>query len=62
MMAKTEPKEYNPHVIVVWTSSETIAVQEYAYKEDAEEKYNELVQTHIQKIVLAKVIKSHGEG
>lgn len=55
-------KEYNPHVIVVWTSDTTVAVKEYSYKEDAEEKYQELVALHVQKIVLAKVVRSHGEG
>ena len=55
-------KEYAPHVIVVWTSPTTVAVKEYPYKEDAEEKYNEVVQTHAQRVVLAKIIKSHGEG
>lgn len=55
-------KEYDPHVIVVWTSPNAVAVQEYPYKEDAEEKYNDVVQAHAQKVVLAKIIKSHGEG
>jgi hypothetical protein len=64
-------KEYNPHVVVVWMSSlrgsgsfaapfTTVAVKEYPFKEDAEEKYNELI--HADKVVLAKVVKSHGEG
>lgn len=55
-------KEYNPHIIVVWTSPSTVAVKEYPYKEDAEEKYNELLQLGAVKVVLAKTIKSHGEG
>ena len=55
-------KEYNPHIIVVWTSDTTVAVKEYHYQEDAEEKYRELTEAHVQKVVLAKVTKSHGEG
>ena len=55
-------KEYNPHVVIVWTGSTNVAVQEYPYKEDAEEKYNEIVQLHVRKVVLAKIVKSHGEG
>lgn len=58
--AKAE-KKYDPHVVVVWTSDTTIAAQEYSYKEDAEEKYEALTQSHF-KAVLAKVIKAHGEG
>lgn len=54
-------KVYNPHIIVVWTSSTTVAVKEYPYQEDAEEKYREL-ETHVQKLVLAKVVRAHGEG
>ena len=55
-------KEYNPHVVVVWTSATTVAVKEYSYKEDAEEKYHQLTEMHVQKVVLAKVVRSHGEG
>lgn len=55
-------KTYEPHVIVVWTSDTTVAVKEYSYKEDAVEKYNELREAHVQKVVLAKVVRSHGEG
>jgi len=55
-------KEYNPHVIIVWTSETAVAVKEYPYKEDAEEKYNEIVQLHPYKVVLAKVVKAHSEG
>lgn len=54
-------REYNPHVVVVWTSATTIAAQEYSCKEDAEEKYEALVQARF-KVVLAKVVKAHGEG
>ena len=54
-------KEYNPHIVVVWTSPTTVAAKEFPYQEDAEEKYHEVVELH-QKVTLAKVIKSHGEG
>jgi len=62
LLKKESVKEYDPHVVIVWTSPTTVAVKEFPYGEDAEEKYNELVQLHAQKVVLAKVIKSHGEG
>jgi len=70
-------KKYDPHVIVVWTpclsgkmrnrkleavEDTEVAVQEYSYKEDAEEKYELLIQAGAPKVVLAKVIKAHGEG
>ena len=55
-------KQYDPHVIVLWVSDTTFAVKEFPFKEDAEEKYNEVVQTRVLKVVLAKVIKMHGEG
>lgn len=57
-------KEYSPHIVVVWSreSNEVAAVKEFSYKEDAEEKYNDLVLLHAAKIVLAKLVRSHGEG
>ena len=55
-------KEYNPHIIAVWTSSTIVFVKEFPFKEDAEEKYRELLEVHTQKIVMAKVVKTHGEG
>lgn len=54
-------KEYSPHIVVVWTSPTSVAVKEFPYREDAEAKYQELVEAH-QKVTLAKVTKSHGEG
>jgi len=54
-------KTYEPHIVVVWTSDTSVAVKEYSYKEDAEEKYNQVVQMHY-KVALAKVVKEHGEG
>jgi len=54
-------KTYSPHIVVVWTSDTTVAVKEYHYQEDAEEKYHELVELH-QRVTLAKVVKVHGEG
>jgi len=62
LLKKESVKDYDPHVVVVWTSPTTVAVKEYPYREDAEEKYNEVVQAHAQKVVLAKIIKTHGEG
>jgi hypothetical protein len=65
-MSSPEQKQYAPHVVIVWIATPgrqvTVAVQEYPYKEDAEEKYNEIVQLYAQKVVLAKVVRSHGEG
>jgi len=55
-------KEYNPHVVIVWTSPTQVAVQEYPYKEDAEEKYNDIAQLHVYKVVLAQRVKVHAEG
>jgi len=55
-------KKYDPHVVIVWTSDTTVAVKEYPYKEDAEEKYHQLTETHAQKVVLAQVVRVHGEG
>jgi hypothetical protein len=59
---RTISKTYSPHIVVVWTSDTTVVVKEYPYQEDAEEKYEELIQVHVQKITLAKVVKKHGEG
>lgn len=58
-----DSKEYNPHIVAVWTSPDNFAVvvQEFPYKEDAETKYEEIVQRGVSKIILAKVIKVHGE-
>lgn len=58
----TTEKKYDPHVVVVWPNSSTVAVKEFSHKEEAEEKYEELVQKHAPKVVLAQVVKSHGEG
>jgi len=56
-------KTYEPHVIVVWASPTNVAVQEFPYKEDAEEKYNEILPLRgFQKVVLAKIVRKHGEG
>ena len=53
-------KTYNPHIVVVWTST-GVAVKEFPYEEDAVEKFNEIRSLHL-KVTLAKVIRSHGEG
>ena len=65
-------KTYEPHFIIVWASTNVnidkkgtaigVAVKEFPYKEDAYEKYNELIQKGIQEIALAKLIKKHVEG
>jgi len=55
-------KTYEPHFIIVWTSDVSVAVKEVPYKEDAYEKYNELIQKGVQRIALAKLIKKHMEG
>lgn len=55
-------KTYAPHIIVVWTSDTTVGAQLFPYKEDAEDKYQELVRRRVPKVVLAKVVKAHGEG
>jgi hypothetical protein len=55
-------REYDPHVVVVWPTPSTVAAQVYPCREDAEEKYNEIVQLRVQKVVLAKIIKADGEG
>ena len=57
----TIEKQYNPHVVVVWATNAMVA-QEFPHIEDAEDKYNEIVQTHPRKVVLAKVVRAHGEG
>jgi hypothetical protein len=59
-------KTYEPHVIIVWVrpeiGSEIAAVKEIPYREDAYEKYNNLIEGGATKIALAKVVKKHGEG
>lgn len=55
-------KEYNPHMVIVWTTAKEVAIKEFSYKEDAESKYNEIVQLNAEKVVLAKLVKSHGQG
>ena len=55
-------KHYDPHIVVVWTSETTVAVQEFPYEEDAVEKYNEVVQLHFRKVALARIVREHGEG
>ena len=65
------PKEFNPHIVVIWLSdNKSVYVKDYSYKQDAEEKYGQLEQllaeigarAKIQKIALAKIVKTHGEG
>lgn len=58
-------KQYNPHVVIVWTTATTattVVIKEFSYEEDARAKYEELVSLHAEKVVLAKVVRSHGEG
>ncbi|MFA5306641.1 MAG: hypothetical protein WC365_04270 [Candidatus Babeliales bacterium] len=55
-------KTYEPHVIIVYATDKTMAVKEFSYKEDAYQKYNDILQVVGVKIVLAKVVKMHGEG
>lgn len=65
-------KTYEPHFIIVWASvdvtinrresSETVAVKEIPYREDAYEEYSNLVQKGVQKIALVKLVKKHVEG
>jgi len=62
LLHQDSTKMYEPMLVVVWTSPTAVAVKEYPFREDAEDKYNELLQAHVPKVVLAKIIKSHGEG
>jgi len=59
--AWAQNKVYEPHAVIVWPSPTTVAVKEYPYKEDAEAKYEEIVQMH-QTVALAKIVKKHSEG
>lgn len=52
---------YEPHIVVVWIK-DTVAVKEFAYKEDAEVLYQECISKGIPKVALAKIVKEHGEG
>jgi len=60
--AKKKAKEFSPHVVIFWGNANAITVREFSYKEDAEDLYEQLLQAHTQKAVLAKVVKAHGEG
>jgi len=61
-VVKKKEKEFNPHVVLLWGNAKAIAVREFSFKEDAESLYEDAVQAHAFKVVLAKVVKSHGEG
>jgi hypothetical protein len=54
-------KTFQPHIILVEQEGK-LFVSEESYKEDAEARYEEYVQKHASKVVLAKVIRAHGEG
>jgi hypothetical protein len=64
MENKGSPKTYEPHIVAVWISDKEVVVQEFPYKEDAIEKYQEIATRArgYQKVVLAKVVRKHGEG
>lgn len=65
-------KTYEPYFIIVWVSPNVsikraevpqgVAVKEFSYREDAYEKYEELIQRGAQRIALAKLVKKHVEG
>lgn len=63
-------KQYNPHIVVVKTTliqtgAERVAVAQFAYLEDAEEKYREveaLIDRVGGSVTLAKVVRTHGAG
>jgi len=54
---KLKQKQYNPHLVVVWTLDTTITVKEYPFKEDAEKTCNEIALTQARKVVLAKIVR-----
>lgn len=54
-------KTYEPYFVIVWTLA-GIIVREIPYKEDAYNKYEDLLQLGVKEIALAKLIKKHGEG
>ena len=54
-------KTYEPHIII-WSSERNGGIKEFAYKEDAFEEYFKLEALHTPKVILAKVVRQHGEG
>jgi hypothetical protein len=55
-------KTYEPHVVIAWTGEGRIGLEEFPYKEDAFDKYNIAVAMRLRKVILARIVRQHGEG
>lgn len=55
-------KTYEPHIVIGWTAEGKVGFEEFSYKEDALEKYYTAVELRLRKVILAKVVRQHGEG
>jgi hypothetical protein len=54
---------FNPHVVIIQIDDILPAqVKEYPFYEDALQKYLDLERIHPRKLILAKVVRQHGEG
>lgn len=61
-IAPPRKREYSPHVIIAWSPEGKVAIQDYSYYDEALDKYMELESLKCPKIILAKIIRQHGEG
>ena len=55
-------KTYEQHVILIPLRGNAAVFEEFSYKEDAIKEYFELESKHPSKVILAKVVRQHGEG
>lgn len=56
-------KDYMPHIIIISISDDLPSqVKEFPNYDDALQMYLNLVEVHPRKLILAKVVRQHGEG
>jgi hypothetical protein len=55
-------KTYEPHIVIIPLKGNAAIFEEFSYKEDAINMYLEVEAKHPSKIMLAKVVRQHGEG